>query len=51
MLQASYQRGSDEMELNAMEDIIQRGKGPAKVTTKAYRQNFDQVFKTNKALN
>lgn len=51
VFQAVYRKGTNELELEPLEDIT-RGKGPAKVSTKAYRKGFDRVFgKPNKDLN
>lgn len=51
MFQAVYRSGTNELELEPLEDIT-RGKGPAKVSIPAYRKGFDRVFgKSNKDLN
>ena len=49
LLEATY-RGTNELELNPMGEST-KSKGPAKVTSRAYRSNFDKVFGDKKTLN
>ena len=48
LMEATHRRGSNELELRPMEEV---SKGPAKVTSSAYRKNFDKVFGNGKKLN
>jgi hypothetical protein len=51
-VKATRRPGSNELELEDLEEVSVSGKGPAKVSTNAYRKGFDRVFgKSNKDLN